>query len=119
MESAVHIQARALRSWTACIFEHCGVNIRDAALAASALLRTSLRGIDTHGLARLPAYVERLQSGAFNPHGIARITERHGILHCHGDGALGQVVLHAALQSCLSRAPDVAITACCIEASGH
>jgi len=57
----------ALTRWTAAILESCGVPQQDALLAGELLVRSDLRGYATHGLTRLPSYVQRLRSKEFNP----------------------------------------------------
>ena len=44
-----------------------GVPKKDAATVAACLVRADLRGVDTHGLTRLPGYLERLRRGLINP----------------------------------------------------
>jgi LDH2 family malate/lactate/ureidoglycolate dehydrogenase len=115
MNLAVH----DLQRWTAAVFEACGVAVADASLAARMLCRTSLRGIDTHGISRVPAYVEQLHSRAFKPDARVTLSERHGTLHCEGGGGLGQVVASAALERAIDRARTQAIVSCTIENTGH
>ncbi|MGC2517758.1 MAG: Ldh family oxidoreductase [Burkholderiales bacterium] len=44
-----------------------GVPGRDAATVAACLVRADLRGVDTHGLLRLPVYLDRVRRGLVNP----------------------------------------------------
>jgi LDH2 family malate/lactate/ureidoglycolate dehydrogenase len=44
-----------------------GVPKKDAATVAACLVRADLRGVDTHGLMRLPGYLERVRRGLINP----------------------------------------------------
>jgi LDH2 family malate/lactate/ureidoglycolate dehydrogenase len=44
-----------------------GVPDADAATVASCLVSADLRGVDTHGLTRLPGYLDRLRRGLINP----------------------------------------------------
>ncbi len=44
-----------------------GVPKKDAATVAACLVRADLRGVDTHGLTRLPGYLERLRRSLINP----------------------------------------------------
>jgi len=43
-----------------------GVPKKDAATVAACLVRADLRGVDTHGLVRLPGYLERVRRGLIN-----------------------------------------------------
>jgi LDH2 family malate/lactate/ureidoglycolate dehydrogenase len=44
-----------------------GVPAADAATIAGCLVSADLRGVDTHGLCRLPIYLERVRKGLINP----------------------------------------------------
>jgi LDH2 family malate/lactate/ureidoglycolate dehydrogenase len=44
-----------------------GVPKKDAATVAACLVGADLRGVDTHGLTRLPVYLERVRRGLVNP----------------------------------------------------
>ena len=39
------------------------VPLEDAAIIAGCLVSADLRGVDTHGLCRLPIYLERVRAG--------------------------------------------------------
>ena len=45
-----------------------GVPPEDAAIIAGCLVSADLRGVDTHGLCRLPIYLERVRKGLINAH---------------------------------------------------
>lgn len=113
------LQAQPLQAWVDALLRQAGVPHAEAQLTAQTLVRTSLRGIDTHGIARLPAYLEKLHSRELNAQARPRFEDAHGLLRCDGDGGLGQVVVHQALQHCLARAAHSSLVACHIEHCGH
>ena len=92
-----------LLSFGSRIFERLDVPAADAHEAAGCLLKAELRGVDSHGLVRLPVYARRVQAGVVkarpalnllrNPDAAAALLD--------GDNGLGPVVA--------SRAMDVAI----------
>lgn len=96
-----------------------GVSGPAAQTTAAALVRTSARGIHTHGVARLPTYVERLAAKDIKPQAQPVVEARYGMLHCHGDFGLGPAVLAHAMDACLAQSKDQALVACHIEACGH
>lgn len=108
-----------LQQWSAAAFAACGVPPADAAQVARVLVRTSLRGIDTHGVGRVVPYVEKLRSGDVRATGRPQCTLRAGALVCDGDQALGQVVLPAVLAEAARLARQQAVVACTIVHSGH
>lgn len=111
--------AAALQDWTVRILEGCSVPHASSQITAGLLVRTSLRGIDTHGISRLPAYVEKLASGEVDPRAQARFELVHRLLHCDGAGGLGQVAVAAAVEKTLGMARHQAMAACTIHSTGH
>jgi ureidoglycolate dehydrogenase (NAD+) len=99
------LPASSLTTWgTACLV-HSGLPRADAAFTASSLVQTSLWGIDSHGIARLPHYLGRLAGGSLNP-GPAMVFEATG--PCTGtlDGnhGLGLVVMRRATDQAIAMA---------------
>jgi L-2-hydroxycarboxylate dehydrogenase (NAD+) len=93
-ESAVAIYSDAyLRNFSAQVFMHFGVTEADAALAADVLAKSDLRGIDSHGIARLHTYFEMLELGRINPKPKLKIVrEKASVATIDGDNGLGLVV---------------------------
>ena len=56
-----------LRNFSTQVFMHFGVSKADAEQAADVLAKSDLRGIDSHGVARLHTYFEMLELGRINP----------------------------------------------------
>jgi L-2-hydroxycarboxylate dehydrogenase (NAD+) len=82
-----------LREFTTRVFQSTGVPDDDARLAADVLLAADLRGIDSHGVARLRTYVELLRAGRINPRPTLRtVRETLGTATVDGDNGLGLVV---------------------------
>ncbi len=82
-----------LREFSARVLQACGIPQDDAALAADVLAAADLRGIDTHGVARLPQYVEMLELGRINPRPDIRVVrESPSTATMDGDNGLGLVV---------------------------
>jgi L-2-hydroxycarboxylate dehydrogenase (NAD+) len=82
-----------LREFSRRVFEHFGVPGDDAALAADVLARSDLRGIDSHGVARLHTYFDMLDHGRINPRPEIRIVrESASTATVDGDNGLGLVV---------------------------
>lgn len=111
--------ATELERWATTVLVRQGMSAGPAALGAGVLVRTSLRGIDTHGLSRLPVYADKLASGEVNPRANPKIHSQHGLLQCDGDGGLGQVVAPFALDHAMDLARTSAVVACRIHATGH
>jgi LDH2 family malate/lactate/ureidoglycolate dehydrogenase len=82
-----------LRDFSQRVFQHFEVPEDDAALAADVLSRSDLRGIDSHGVARLRTYYDMLDHGRINPRPeIRTLRESASTATVDGDNGLGLVV---------------------------
>jgi LDH2 family malate/lactate/ureidoglycolate dehydrogenase len=118
-ENTHYYSSTETANWIADAFHRCGVGEQDATRAAHIIVRTSLRGIDTHGLARVPTYIQQLLSGHSRPAARPRISTGNGFHHCDGDGALGQLAASTAMNECIRHARGTAMAACTVNNSGH
>jgi LDH2 family malate/lactate/ureidoglycolate dehydrogenase len=66
-QNEVVVDPRSLESFVAELFASVGLNQADASFHAKALVDTNLWGVDSHGVLRVPAYIQRMRSGAVNP----------------------------------------------------
>lgn len=86
------IDPLGLRDWTGSLLRASGLAPDAADTVAVMLVEANLRGVDSHGVSRLPAYVERLRAGLVNASPHPRIERREGALAVvDGDGGPGQV----------------------------
>jgi ureidoglycolate dehydrogenase (NAD+) len=64
---AGRIGAATLKDFTARLFVAAGMRASDAATVAEVLVWANLRGIDSHGALRIPAYLEYTRNGIMDP----------------------------------------------------
>jgi LDH2 family malate/lactate/ureidoglycolate dehydrogenase len=82
-----------LREFSIRVFQHFGVPPEDAKQAAEVLAASDLRGVDSHGVARLHSYFDMLTLGRINPRpNIQVVRELPGTATVDGDNGLGLVV---------------------------
>ena len=75
------------------VFEHFGVPEDDARTAATVLQAADLRGIDSHGVARLHTYFDMLQLGRIDPKpSVTIVRESASTATVDGGNGLGLVV---------------------------
>jgi len=85
--------AEALHRFAGHVFDRAGLPPADSLLAADVLLAADLRGIDSHGVARLRNYFEALRDGQINPTPEIRVArETVSTATMDGDNGLGLVV---------------------------
>src|ERR1051325_3706619 len=82
-----------LKEFSPQVFMHFGVPEPDARQAADVLGRSDLRGIDSHGVARLHTYFDMLEMGRINPAPKIKIVrDKKSVCTVDGDNGLGLVV---------------------------
>ena len=75
-----------------------GVSLEASELTSSSLVAANLRGVDSHGVRLLPAYMEQLQSGDMDATAKGRIlSEHHACVLFDAENGIGQI---AAAQCC-------------------
>ncbi len=90
--SAVAVKAEELIRFVTELTEKSGVSHEDAEILADSLVDANLKGIDTHGVSRLPIYLKRISLGLINPKAEMTFKKNMptaGILDANG--GLGQV----------------------------
>ena len=109
-----------LHAFTAVVFRHFGVPDEDAALAADVLAMSDLRGIDSHGVARLHAYFDMLTLGRINPRPNLRIVrETPSTATVDGDNGLGLVIGPKANRIAIDKALAVGSGWVAVRGSNH
>src|SRR5262249_1615293 len=63
----VYVEADAARTFARALLMAHDVPEEDADTVAGCLVHADLRGVDTHGLSRLPGYLDRVRRGLINP----------------------------------------------------
>ncbi len=101
------VAADALRTWATDVLTESGLSDDDAFTVAACLTINSLRGLDGHGIGRLPIYAKRLQLGVVKARPNMRLERRGaaiGVLD--GDNGPGVVVATKAMATCIEFAQD-------------
>lgn len=65
-EPKVFVDADEARSFVERVLVANGVALDHAAIVAHCLIAADLRGVDTHGMNRIPSYLERLRQGVLD-----------------------------------------------------
>src|SRR5215472_10228297 len=87
------VPVEALREFSNRVFRHFGCPREDAEQAADVLACADLRGIDSHGIARLHSYFEMLTEAGLNPKPKIKIVRSTlSTATVDGDNGLGLVV---------------------------
>ena len=114
------IPAARLEAFTTACLEKLGVGSADARLVAETLVAANLRGVDSHGVVRLPHYATRLRNGTVNarPNITARRTGPSTAL-VEGDAGMGQLVAARAMREAIALAKESGAGAVVARNSSH
>ncbi len=87
-----YVAAPTLQEFTAAVFERLGLARPHALIVAECLVKANLRGLDSHGVARIPIYAKRLRLGLVNPRPTLTVTQvAPSAAHLDGDDGMGMV----------------------------
>jgi LDH2 family malate/lactate/ureidoglycolate dehydrogenase len=97
-----------------------GVPQEEAEITAKTLVAANLRGVDTHGVIRLPAYAAKLKGGALKP-AVTLTTERETPATALLDGhdGIGQVISYRAMQMAIRKAKTAGVAYVAVRNSNH
>ncbi|HSK96591.1 MAG TPA: Ldh family oxidoreductase, partial [Euzebyales bacterium] len=86
----VTVDAGRLEDFAAAAFRAVGLDDAAAAEGAHVLVRTSMRGVESHGVWFLGRYIRQLRAGGANlrPH-VTHVVDHGALLVVDGDAALG------------------------------
>lgn len=114
------IPEQRLRAFTHRIFTAIGCSDADAALATDVLVTADLRGVDSHGVARLSGYVRLWENGRLNVTPIPHVVhETPTTATVDGDGGLGLVVAPYAMGIAIEKAKQYGSGWVAIRNSNH
>ena len=116
----MRVPAERLERWVSRVFAIGGMPDEHAGTVARVLVWANLRGMDTHGVVRVPRYMEWLRSGELNAR--PAMTTRNEALACvllDADRAAGPVSMVFATDLALGKAKASGIGLCLVRATTH
>jgi L-2-hydroxycarboxylate dehydrogenase (NAD+) len=109
-----------LRSFAKEVFLKIGCNENDAVLASDVLIAADIRGIDSHGIARLSGYVRLWEADRINAKASIKILhETPSTATVDGDSGLGLVVAPKAMNIAIEKAKNVGTGWVSVQNSNH
>lgn len=107
-KTEVRVQAKTLTNFCVRVFQKLGVPENDARTTAEVLVIADLRGIDSHGVARLRRYVDGLRTGIMVAKPVIKVVRETPATALLDAGAgLGQPASHRAMQKAIQKAKEV------------
>ncbi len=102
------------------VYEKAGVPDEEADIVADLLARSDLRGVETHGVTRLPIYIQRIQKGYVRA--VSKMTlikEKGPTAFAEAHGSLGHVAAFKAMEMAIEKAEEYGIGWVSVKDSGH
>jgi LDH2 family malate/lactate/ureidoglycolate dehydrogenase len=110
----------ALKLFCKQVYQRVGVPENEAEIVAHFLARSDLRGVETHGVMRLPIYIQRLQKGYVRP--VCKMTiikEKGASAFIEAHGSMGHIVSNKAMEIAIQKATEHGIGWVSVKDSGH
>ena len=105
------LQGQVLMQYCTDVLVAAGVDVAEAGVVAACLVDADLCGISTHGVSRLPIYVQRLHAGVIEKkNNIKILRESPSALAIDAGNTLGMPAAQFAMDKCIEKAAQ---TGCC------
>ena len=118
--SLAYVHARDAINFATLMLNGQGLNKDDAIKVAECLVEADLRGVQTHGMSRLPIYIKRLSKGLINA--TPKMTLDKPVAACaslDGDNGLGFLVGIRAIQEAIKMAETCGVGVVAAKNSNH
>lgn len=103
-------RAEDLHKFCCAVLQKLNVPYEDAREAGDCLVLADLRGVDSHGVIRLPVYAGRIRKNIVNARAVPRIIRTHAAAALmDGDNGLGSVVGSRAMEKAIALASTAGI----------
>ena len=120
MNETIRYRAEDLDYCCRSVLENLRVPAEHAKQVSQCLIQADLRGVDSHGVIRLPVYAGRIQKGLVNPRPKVQFLHEHAAaVLLDGDNGLGAVVGATAMQRAIELATKTGIGLVCARHSNH
>jgi len=119
-QDLIYISPDALMTFASEIFERLGLSFDDASLVSDCLVKANLRGVDSHGVSRIPIYAERLRLKLVNPRPNIRATRVAAAASLvDGDDGMGMIVGTRAMAEAIAIARESGMGLAGVRRSTH
>ena len=114
------IAIEPLQAFCEQVFQACGLSTEDAQIAADVLVAADARGIPSHGTARLPRYVNGLETGIVQPDAAVEVVMDTPVsLVVDAHGAMGAPVSARTMRQIIDKAQRNGAAFGCVRDSTH
>lgn len=116
----MNVAAGELRRFTSDVFAGAGMPRAHADVVADVLVWANLRGVDSHGVLKIPKYVEWIRGGDVNPvPKVSVVTETAAVVVLDGDRAAGPVAMTRAMTEAVRKARESGVGLVLVRGTTH
>ncbi|MDH3661411.1 MAG: malate/lactate/ureidoglycolate dehydrogenase [Alphaproteobacteria bacterium] len=116
----MQVQKTNLVRAAATIFEAAGSSLDEAEKVATRLVDANLTGHDSHGVIRIPQYVENVGRGTLRPNQSAEVVSEAGaVIVLDGHFGYGQIVGEQTIDMAIAKARTLGIAMTTLRNAGH
>lgn len=119
-DAKVFVDAVEARNFVTSVLTGNGVPQDNAALVAKYLIAADLRGVDTHGMNRIPSYMERVRQGVLDAKAQPTLKQVTPVVaHVDGHNSFGFLAAHAGMAAAIESAKTFGIGMASVKHSNH
>lgn len=120
MSNNIVVNAKQLKKLSYDLLVALGIPDEDAEYGARVLNEADIRGVDTHGVARLQSYAMMIKAEKINTKAkLTPIVENDSLLYLDAENGLGIVMAARAVEICIEKAKKSGVCIASIKNSGH
>ncbi|MDD4146615.1 MAG: Ldh family oxidoreductase [Clostridia bacterium] len=109
-----------LRKFSSRIFQKFGISEADAEVISNVLIETEFRGINSHGIARILIYAQRIEKGLINPRPNFKVLRENATSALlDADNGMGHVISSKAMRLCIEKAKKTGMGTVGVRNSNH
>ncbi|KAF7595346.1 hypothetical protein BBP40_006339, partial [Aspergillus hancockii] len=115
-----HITHQNAQIFTTNILTANGVPASNATLISKCLVQADLRGVDTHGINRIPSYMERIRQGVLDARASPTLTQITPVVaQVDGQNGFGFLAAHMGMARAIEMASEFGIGFVSVKHSNH
>jgi len=119
-EASQSVKADDLRRFAREIFARAGMSDTHAGIVADVLVWADLRGVESHGVIRIPRYLQMIAVGDLNPRPAIRVqTETPAAVLLEADRAAGPVAMTAGMDRAVEKAREAGVGLALVRGTTH
>jgi uncharacterized oxidoreductase len=108
-----------LRSFLEALFEAAGASPANARAVVDHLIDASLVGLHSHGIIRVPEYLDAIDAGIVDPRGIPTVVDEGAVIVLDAQHCFGQVAGAHAVDAAATRVAHSGAAVVAVRGAGH